>query len=172
MAIYVEAPSLGAPENFGDRPPVSIFLAGSIENGTAEDWQTALSKLIDHYFPDESVMILNPRRKNWNPDADQKELETQIVWEQERIKQANVVCFYFDPKTKSPISLLELGQCLGRDCPEGRLTSVVVYCPEDFFRFTNVDVTCAGYGINVHKSYEPFIENIFQTLAHFKEYGC
>lgn len=167
MAIYVEAPSLGSPENFGDCPPVSIFLAGSIENGTAEDWQTSLSKLIDHYFPDESVMILNPRRKNWNPDADQKELETQIVWEQDRLKQANVVCFYFDPKTKSPISLLELGQCLGRQC-----TKVIVFCPEDFFRFTNVQVTCSGYNIPVHSTYEPFIENIFQELAKFKEYAC
>ena len=47
-----------------DLPPgtTSLFLAGSIEMGTAEDWQAALTtRLAD--FP---VVILNPRRDDWD----------------------------------------------------------------------------------------------------------
>jgi hypothetical protein len=159
MALYIEAPAT-YPNGH-----VSIFLAGSIENGTAEDWQTSLSKLIEHYFTDDVVMILNPRRKNWNPDADRQELVDQITWEQGALEAATMVCFYFDPKTKSPISLLELGQMLGTK-------PVVVFCPEEFFRYTNVQVTCSGYNVSVHTNIETFVEDIFSKLSQCKSEIC
>lgn len=41
----------------------SVFLAGSIEMGAAEDWQDKLTKLLNHPNID---YILNPRRDDWD----------------------------------------------------------------------------------------------------------
>ncbi len=38
----------------------TIFLAGSIENGKAEDWQAVVERMLEGY----DVTILNPRREN------------------------------------------------------------------------------------------------------------
>lgn len=46
----------------------SVFLAGSIEQGTADNWQ---DRLIDALKDLNSITILNPRRKDWNPDLKQ-----------------------------------------------------------------------------------------------------
>ena len=40
----------------------SVFLAGSIEMGAAEDWQARLT----HALQDLDVLILNPRRDEWD----------------------------------------------------------------------------------------------------------
>ena len=47
---------------------------------------------------------------------------------------------YFDPKTKSPISLLELGLF-------SRSDKLMVICPDGFWRKGNVDIVCEKYNI-------------------------
>jgi hypothetical protein len=157
MATIIEAPN-----EFGILSSktwlYSIFLAGSIENGKAEDWQEKLSNSLRCF---DSIVVLNPRRKNWNPDLDGKELRKQIVWEQEGIRVSDLVVFYLDPTTKSPISLLELGQCLGSS------KRVIVFCPPTFFRYTNVDVTCARYGVKPHSDYQAFVADIVTHISRF-----
>jgi hypothetical protein len=152
MATIIEAPHV-----FTTKLDYTIFLAGSIENGKADDWQSKLSETLNRF----DVQILNPRRRNWKPDLDGKELKHQITWEQEGIKYSDLVVFYFDPSTKSPISLLELGECLGSHKP------IVLYCPQTFFRYTNVEVTCSRYGIKPHSDYQEFVANIVSQISKF-----
>ncbi len=118
----------------------SIFLAGSIEMGKAEDWQTILSNEIDH----ESTLILNPRRDNWDPTWKQEignpQFKEQVEWELDAQDYADLILMYFDPNTKSPITLLELG--IYKD------KHLIVCCPEGFYRKGNVDIVCKRYGIN------------------------
>lgn len=128
----------------------SLFLAGSIEMGLAENWQEkACEKLRDMF------QIYNPRRIDWNVDwdNDSPELYQQITWEQERMLDADFVMFYFDPKTKSPVTLLELGQCLEREAKK-----LIVVCPDGFWKKSNVVITCNRYGIAVDSDLDDALE--------------
>jgi len=52
-----------APEPLDfDRTRPSVFLAGSIEQGAAEDWQTTVVTALQ----DCNITILNPRRDAWD----------------------------------------------------------------------------------------------------------
>src|SRR3974390_885282 len=87
----------------------AIFLAGSIEMGKAVDWQTLMTnKLYDF-----KATILNPRRDDWDSSWEQKienpQFSEQVNWELDALDRADIIAMYFDPKTMSPISLLELG---------------------------------------------------------------
>ena len=121
-----------------DQP--SIFLAGSIELDKAELWQDRVCMALKE-FP---VTILNPRRDSWDAswpqDMSFTPFREQVEWELEALELADMILMYFDPATKSPISLLELGL-------HARSKKMVVCCPEGFWRKGNVDIVCARYGI-------------------------
>ena len=123
-----------APQ-FVSNKVATIFLAGSIEMGTAENWQDRAVKL----FKDSSWTILNPRRDDWDSSWVQDILHPQffeqVSWELQGIEEAEWVIIYFDPNTKAPITLLELGIC-SQLKPE----HTIVVCPEGFYRKGNVDV--------------------------------
>ena len=132
-----------------------IFLAGSIENGSAEFWQ---DKFVER-FEDYGVVFYNPRRKDWNPNWDHDSLEfvEQVKWELEHIDKSDYVVMYFDPNTKSPISLLELGILCGG---EYRRDHVFVCCPEGFYRKGNVKITCERFGITVYNTIDAVVERL------------
>jgi len=118
----------------------SIFLAGSIEMGTAEDWQSQLVKKLG----DQNVTFLNPRRDKWDSTWKQ-EIENpffveQVEWELSALEKADIIFMYFDPNTKSPISLLELGLF-------AKSSKLIVCCQPGFWRRGNVDVVCKRYGV-------------------------
>jgi hypothetical protein len=117
-----------------------IFLAGSIEMGKAEDWQT----FIERELQEEKGCILNPRRNNWDSSWKQEkanlQFHEQVSWELNGLEQANLIVFYFAPNTQSPISLLELGLF-------ARSKKVIVCCPEGFWRKGNVDIVCERFNI-------------------------
>jgi hypothetical protein len=58
MARVLKPP---APLLLDGRTP-SVFLAGSIEMGQAEDWQTQLERTL----ADLDIIVLNPRRDEWD----------------------------------------------------------------------------------------------------------
>jgi len=129
-----------------------VFLAGSIEMGVAEDWQTTLSKeLVD--IP--KLTILNPRRPQWDnswvQSLDNPIFKEQVDWELDGIEKADLVIFYFDPNTKSPITLLELGMVSQLVRLEKR---IIVCCPNGFYRKGNVDIV-------VHRMRESIRQNPF-----------
>ena len=54
---------------------------------------------------------------------------------------ADVVAVFFDPGTEAPVSMLELGLCVGRGIGGGKKGNVVVACPESrFSRRGNIQV--------------------------------
>jgi len=116
--------------------PQAVFLAGSIEMGTAVDWQVVVTEAMADY----DVAILNPRRSNWDPtweqSIDNPKFKEQVDWEMDALGQADVVVFYFDPNTKSPITLLELGLCAASGA------EIIVCCPDGFWRKGNVEIVC------------------------------
>jgi hypothetical protein len=120
----------------------SVFLAGSIEMGTAVDWQTSTAdKLVQRGFA-----VFNPRRDDWDSSWEQSienpKFVEQVEWELSAIELADIILFYFHPDTLSPISLMELGIALSRP-----FCDIFVVCPDGFWRKGNIDVLCKWYGI-------------------------
>lgn len=120
----------------------SVFLAGSIEMGTAEDWQSRLTSALAQHTSD--LVVLNPRRDEWDASwrqrIDSAPFREQVEWELEAQERASVIAMYFAPETKAPITLLELGLF----AQSGKL---VVCCPDGYWRKGNVEVVCARYGV-------------------------
>ena len=139
MATVIKPPEKTHPYGF------SIFLAGSIEMGAAENWQVQVEKAMT----DINVTIYNPRRDNWDPTWLQRDdnpvFKEQVDWELSNLEMADVIAMYFDPNTKAPITLLELGLF-------GQRNRTVVCCPEGFWRKGNVDIVCERYSILQVKS--------------------
>lgn len=114
----------------------SVFLAGSIEMGAAEDWQkTVVNALADM----ENLVLFNPRRDDWDSSWVQSitnlQFNKQVTWELRVLSAADKIILYLAPGTRSPISLLELGLFVKSD--------IYVCCPEGFWRKGNVDIVCA-----------------------------
>tara|TARA_R110002094_G_scaffold126116_1_gene120125 strand:+ start:438 stop:881 length:444 start_codon:yes stop_codon:yes gene_type:complete len=135
-AIEIQSPNkIVVPEGYS-----SMFLAGSIEMGIAEDWQ----KRVQKQLLDKEIVFLNPRRDDWDASWEQTienpKFKEQVEWELNGLDQADVIFMYFDPATKSPISLLELGL-------HANSSKMMVCCPEGFWRKGNVDIICERYGI-------------------------
>ena len=80
----------------------SIFLAGGITG--CPDWQTEMAERLS----DAPLTILNPRRKNF-PIDDPTAAFTQISWEYNALRVADMILFWFCKATLCPIVLYELG---------------------------------------------------------------
>jgi hypothetical protein len=144
MIIYPPSPILVVQN--------SAFLAGSIEQDKADDWQNYVIQRLDN----KNITIFNPRRKEWDSSWKEDILNPnfyeQVSWELEAQEKAELIAMYFDPNTKSPISLLELGLF----AHSGKL---VVCCPHGFWKKGNVDVVCERYHI-------PQVENLNKLVAY------
>lgn len=136
-----------APSTEAIKHQITVFLAGSIEMGSAEDWQTEVVK----EFANSDVTFFNPRRDEWDSSWEQKQsneqFNFQVNWELNRLNHCDIMFMYFSPETKSPISLLELG-LIGGYNPE----KIIVCCPEGFWRKGNVDITCTRLCIPVYNN--------------------
>ena len=150
-------PEIKSPETISETKDLKIFLAGSIEQGKALKWQEKVVEALS----DTNVLLLNPRREtwdaSWDENKDNAEFRTQVEWELDALARANYIVMYFDPDTKSPISLLELG--LYAD--SGKL---LVVCPEHFWRKGNVDIVCEKYHIPQFSSLDELIHNMREKL--------
>jgi len=142
-----------APNPIGEEHN-TIFLAGSIEMGAAVNWQEQVTAALDG----KDVTILNPRREDWDSSwvqsIDNAQFREQVEWELNALEKADCILLYFDPTTKSPISLLELGIHV-------RNPALIVCCPEGFWRKGNVDVTCRKYNI-------PQIDTLGELITKIK----
>lgn len=141
-----------SPENIAlrDRKRKSVFLAGSIEMRNAENWQEEMAK----FFSREGWDILNPRRDDWDSSWEQKfenaQFYQQVNWELNALEHADLIVMYFDPNTKSPISLLELGLF-------ARSGKLMVICPDGFWRKGNVEIVCNYYNIPFYNKLDTLI---------------
>jgi hypothetical protein len=137
----------------------SVFLAGSIEMGQAENWQARMI----HDLNDLDVTILNPRRDEWDASWEQsisnRQFREQVEWELEGLEKASLVAMYFAPATRAPVTLLELGLC-------ARGRRLVVCCPEGYWRRGNVEVVCARYDIPLMSTLETLTAEIRRSLGN------
>ena len=132
----------------------SIFLAGSIEMGMAENWQ---ERLVRELKDEKNLIIYNPRRDDWDSSWEQSienaQFNEQVTWELNHLKKANWIPIYFSPGTQSPITLLELGL----HAYSGKL---IVCCPEGFWRKGNVDIVCRENEIEQVDTLDELVLNI------------
>lgn len=126
--------------------------------GVAENWQERLTKELS----DLDCTIFNPRRDDWDSSWEQsihnEKFKEQVDWELNQLDQAKIIALYFDPSTKSPISLLELGLYAKTD-------KLVVCCPEGFWRKGNVEIVCERYGIPLFTDIDSFIVRIKSIMG-------
>ena len=136
----------------------SIFLAGSIEMGLAEPWQTRMELAL----ADLDVALFNPRRDEWDASWEQTvhnaPFREQVEWELLGQEQATLIAMYFAPAARAPITLLELGLF-------ARSGKLIVCCPDGYWRKGNVEVVCARYHVPLVAALTELIDNVRQRLA-------
>ncbi len=150
----IKAPN---PYKIIDNEIPKIFLAGSIEEGTAEKWQDKVADALTGF----NVLVLNPRRDHWDAswkqEKDNPQFSEQVNWELSAQEDADFIVMYFDPNTKSPITLLELGLFAGKK----PVNNFIVCCPKGFYRKGNVDIVCDRYNIKL-------VETLPELIAELK----
>ena len=149
-----------APDKVDFFNDFTIFLAGSIEMGSAKNWQEEISKELENF----DVTLVNPRRDVWDSTWEQSiknpEFKKQVEWELDGLRFSKVILFYFDPNTKSPISLMELGYRANFIVRRHFKQDIFVYCPEGFWRKGNVDILCDQSNIPVYTKFEDFMNDV------------
>ena len=136
-------------ETYYSHADLKVFLAGSIEMGLAEDWQSRIAR---EFSDMENLVLFNPRRDDWDSSWEQKEsnlqFNSQVNWELSKLDECDIIFMYFSPGTKSPISLLELGLYAesGKD--------FIVVCPPEFWRKGNVDIVSTKFNLRRFDSIE------------------
>jgi len=151
MAYIIQPPDpISIPKGM-----TSIFLAGSIEMGQAEDWQFFVTTQLQNF----NMVILNPRRDAWNSSWTQSIknplFREQVEWELLGQEKADMIAMYFAPTTKAPITLLELGLF-------ARSGKIIACCPPNFWRRGNVEIVCAKHQI-------PLVSDIDSLIQKVKE---
>lgn len=148
-----------APHSYRDMPRPYVFLAGSIEMGKAENWQDKIARTLPE------VTLLNPRRDDWDSSWEQSidnaQFRKQVEWELEAQEDADLILMHFDPMTKSPITLLELG-LFSMD------EKIVVHCPKGYWRKGNVDIVCQRYGIPQFDSIDEMIKAVRDKWKNYQ----
>ena len=163
------------PPNLAEMTPEqreagSVFLAGTIEMGAGENWQPKAIKALSGKVG----AIFNPRRKDWDSSLKQSISEPkfaeQVNWELDHItrpveyRERHVVYFYFDPDSKSPITLLELGLVCGMLENPDAAPHVIVCCPPGFWRRGNIEIVCARHKIPLYADFDESIGAVLTVL--------
>jgi Nucleoside 2-deoxyribosyltransferase like len=137
---------------------IKIFLAGTIDMNDSYNWQSEISKFIEDNFKD--ITIFNPRRKDWNPSWEQKitnyHFRNQVEWELEKLEESDLILMIFLKDSKSPISLLELGNFIEDE--------MLIFCDEDFYRKGNVDIFCKKHNKHVYNDWDFFKKQIKRNI--------
>ncbi|USV41057.1 nucleoside 2-deoxyribosyltransferase domain-containing protein [Xanthomonas phage BUDD] len=140
----------------------TVFLAGSIDMGSAVEWQTRLERELE-YFPG---TIYNPRRDDWDSSWEQKDSDpqfrAQVDWELDFIEHSNHVFMFISKDSKAPISLLEFGYIVSGEQDPDKLFICV---EEGFYRRGNIEVLCRRQGIKLYSNLDAAIEAFKIKLA-------
>ena len=142
---------------------VVVFLAGSIEMGAAKEWQQQVIELFGSMLPEEQrsdYLLLNPRRPDWDAswkqEYDNPQFYQQVKWELKGLQKADHIIVYFDPATKSPVSLLELGAFHNK---------ALVICPDGFWRKGNVAIFCEEFNVKQAPDLKAAVEMIIRSTV-------
>ena len=115
-----------------------IFLAGTIDMGKSVDWQKATCDWF-RALPEGRYLLFNPRRD--------KGLSG------EHLEKADLIIMNILASSKSPITLLEMGLFM-------RSGKLRVICEPGFYRYDNVRLTCARYGIPLYQNMDDFLKTM------------
>jgi nucleoside 2-deoxyribosyltransferase len=136
----------------------SVFLAGSIEMGAAIQWQKQLASLLSPL----PITVNNPRRGDWDitatQEAENAAFSAQVEWELTALEKSDVICFFFDVNTKSPVTLLEFGLW-------AHSGKVVVCCNKRYWRSGNVHLVCERYNIPYVESFGELVPAVTRMLG-------
>jgi hypothetical protein len=144
----------------------TIFLAGSIEMGSSQDWQAQVISFFKDREPflelrKKELTFFNPRRENWDSSWTQSiespNFYQQVNWELNSLDKADYIIMHFEPSTKSPISLLELGLY-------AKSSKILVSCPPGFWRKGNVDIVCEKFGIPNYDNLDDLLNNLYTLI--------
>lgn len=128
-----------------------IFLAGTIDMGRSIDWQKSTCEwfktLSQGHF-----LLFNPRR-NMDLSGDKADFEHQVNWELEHLEKSDLIIMNILGNSKSPITLLEMGLFI-------RSGKLRVICEPDFYRYDNVRLTCARYGVPLYHKLDDFLKTL------------
>lgn len=155
MAIIIRPPQ--ALDTAPQKP--SIFLGGSIEMGKADDWQAYVGNKMENF----DIVLWNPRRlawdSSWKQSIDNPIFKEQVDWELDALEKADMILFHFEPNTKSPITLLELGLF-------AQSGKCLVHCPTGFWRKGNVDIVCHRHQIPQCTSLDDGVNRLQEHFKH------
>ena len=150
------------PQQIEIRNKPSIFLAGSIDMGAAENWQKTIADSLTEY----DIDIYNPRRSHWDSSLVQHFTEPtfyqQVSWELDALERAHIIVMNLLPNSSSPVSLLELGLY-------ARSRKILVCCPDEFYRSGNVQITCNKFNIPMFKNMEELMTVLKEKIKHSKD---
>lgn len=150
------------PEWYGHFDKPSLFLAGSIEQNKAVDWQQeVIDLLIDEQ---DEFYILNPRRFSWDTFAHDDLVRAQVRWELNALERADAIFMFLQPGTISPISIGELGLFAGRNSTGMMINKLIVVCPDGFQRKVNVEEMCARYNVPLFSDFSEGLSAVFALL--------
>jgi hypothetical protein len=152
MAIIIEAPN--DVYSIQNNRNTKLFLAGGITN--CPDWQSEIiQKLKD--VPD--LTVYNPRRKNF-PIEDPNASEAQITWEYNKLKESDIILFWFSRGSLNPIVLYELGRWGNSSMKK----SIVVGLDREYERKQDVIIQTRLSRGNI-----PFVDSIDEAVYSIKE---
>jgi hypothetical protein len=84
-----------------------------------------------------------------------------VNWELDAMDQSDIIVFYFDPDTKSPVTLMELGL----HANSGSAT-LIVCCPEGFWRRGNVEIVCDRFrDITLVNTFSELVDELRDMLG-------
>lgn len=153
VEVRPDLPIDSKPED--DKRP-TVFLAGTIDMGNSENWQKKTIQTLDETLI--NCIVYNPRRETW-PGDNSNEFERQVNWEQDMLEDSDIIFMYIAGTSKSPITLLELGEFL----TSGKL---IVVCEEDFYRYGNVRIMCERFDIPLYNDYEDGLKKLTLELKY------
>lgn len=160
MATKIAATEVKAPGAYDVTQRYTIFLAGAIDQGKAEDWQAKVARALDGF----DILILNPRRDDWDPSwdqsADNPEFRRQVEWELDAQENADMVIFVFTKDSKAPITFLEFGLF-------APTKDAVVCAEEGFYRQGNLDIVAERHKVPMYHNLDEMIGDL-QTVLREK----
>ena len=164
MSAKVAATEIKAPGKYNAKAQYTIFLAGAIDQGKAEDWQKKVARALDNF----NVLVLNPRRDDWDASweqtADNPEFRQQVEWEFHAQEDADLIVFVFTKDSKAPITFYEMGRF-------GASKDALVCAEDGFYRQGNLDIYCQLDNIPIYHNLDDMIADLQEVLAEHQEGG-
>jgi hypothetical protein len=153
----VAATEVKAPDTYQKHLKYTIFLAGAIDRGSAEDWQKKVARALD----DLDILVLNPRRDDWDASWEQcatcEPFRSQVLWEIEAQEDSDMNIFVFTKDSKAPITFFELGAF-------GTRKDAMICAEEGFYRQANLDIYAEHFDIPIYHNIDELIADLHVVL--------